>query len=55
MSGEKDIAKGRIKEATGVITGNDKLRKSGQTDQSLGRIKQAAGKAIDKMGKKMRG
>lgn len=55
MNGKKEIAKGRIKEATGVITGNDKLRKSGRTDQSIGRIKETAGKAIDKIEKKMRG
>lgn len=32
MSGEKDIVKGRIKEAAGVVTNNDKLRAEGKTD-----------------------
>lgn len=47
MSGEKDIVKGRIKEAAGALTGNDKLRKSGKTDQTVGKVKQTAGKVVD--------
>jgi uncharacterized protein YjbJ (UPF0337 family) len=31
MNGEKDIAKGRIKEAVGVLTNNEKLREEGKT------------------------
>lgn len=55
MSGRSDIAKGRVKEATGVLTGNQKLQQRGQTDQSIGRVKRAAQKATDKITKKMRG
>ena len=55
MSGRTDIAKGRVKEATGVLVGNDKLRQKGKTDQAVGRIKRSAEKAVDKVAKKMRG
>lgn len=53
MSGKTDIAKGRVKEAAGVLTGNDRLRSKGKTDQMIGRVKQAAGKASDKVAKRM--
>jgi uncharacterized protein YjbJ (UPF0337 family) len=42
MKGSTDIAKGRIEEAAGVLTGNDELRAKGQTDQAVGHAKQAA-------------
>ena len=49
MGGKIDVAKGRIKEAAGVLTGNDKLRAEGRADQTVGKVKQAvqetAGKA----------
>ena len=48
MGGKTDVAKGRIKEATGVLTGNDKLRAEGKTDQAVGKVKQVTGKAVDK-------
>ena len=54
MGGKTDIAKGRIKEAAGVLTGNDKLRNKGQTDQAVGRVKQAAEKVVEKVAKRMR-
>ena len=47
MSGKKDIVKGRIKEAAGVLTGNDKLRAEGKTDQAVGKVKRTAGKVVD--------
>ena len=34
--------KGRIEEAAGALTGNDRLRAKGQTDQAVGHVKQAA-------------
>ena len=55
MGGKTDIAKGRIEEAAGALTGNNKLRNKGKTDQAVGRVKQAAAKAIDKVAKRMRG
>ena len=47
MSGKTDVAKGRIKEAAGALTGNDKLRDEGKTDQAVGKTKQAIQKAAD--------
>ena len=34
MGGKADVAKGRIKEAAGALTGNDELRAEGKTDQA---------------------
>lgn len=47
MGGKTDVVKGRIKEATGALTGNDKLREEGKTDQAVGKAKQAVQKAAD--------
>ena len=47
----KTGSKGRIKEAAGVLTGNDKLRAKGNADQTLGEVKQVADKAVDKVKK----
>jgi len=49
MSGKTDVVKGRIKEAVGVLTGNDKLRAEGKTDQAIGKVKQVAEKAVAKV------
>ena len=49
MGGKTDEVKGRIKEAAGALTGNDKLRAEGKTDQAIGKVKQVAGKAVDKV------
>jgi uncharacterized protein YjbJ (UPF0337 family) len=49
MSGKTDVMKGRIKEAAGALTGNDKLRGEGKTDQGIGKVKQIAEKALDKV------
>jgi len=54
MGGKTDIVQGRIEEAAGVLTGNDRLRNKGQTDQAVGRIKQVARKVLNKVAKKMR-
>ena len=42
MKGSTKVVKGRIEEAAGALTGNDKLRAKGQMDQAVGHIKQAA-------------
>jgi len=49
MSGKADQVKGRVKEAAGALTGNDKLRDAGKTDQAAGKVKEVAGKAVDKV------
>ena len=46
MSGKTDVVKGRIKEAAGALTGNDKLRAEGKTNQAVGKTKQAFQKAV---------
>lgn len=51
MSGKTDVVKGRIKEAAGALTGNDKLRDEGKTDQAVGKTKQAVQEVADKVTK----
>jgi uncharacterized protein YjbJ (UPF0337 family) len=58
MGGKTDVVKGRIKEAAGALTGNDKLRDEGKTDQVVGKAKQVVQNAADtvkKAVKKVRG
>jgi uncharacterized protein YjbJ (UPF0337 family) len=47
MGGKTDVVKGRIKEAAGALSGNDKLRQEGKTDQAVGKAKQAVQQAAD--------
>jgi uncharacterized protein YjbJ (UPF0337 family) len=47
MGGKTDVVKGRIKEAAGALTGNNKLRDQGKTDQLVGKTKQAVQKVND--------
>jgi len=49
MSGKTDELKGRVKEATGALTGDNKLKHEGQVDQAVGKVKQNADKVIDKV------
>jgi uncharacterized protein YjbJ (UPF0337 family) len=42
MGGKMDQVKGRIKEAAGVITDNDRLKREGKLDQVVGRMKETA-------------
>jgi uncharacterized protein YjbJ (UPF0337 family) len=51
MSGKTDVVKGRIKEAAGALTGNDKLREEGKTDQAVGEVKHTVQKVVDKVTK----
>ena len=51
MSGKTDEVKGRIKEAAGALTGNDKLRAEGETDQAVGKAKQTVQNAADTVNK----
>ena len=58
MGGKTDVVKGRIKEAAGALTGNDKLRAEGKTDQVVGKAKQVvqnAASTVKKAVKKVRG
>lgn len=45
MGGKLDQVKGRIKEAAGALTDDDKLREEGQADQAIGKVKQLVQKA----------
>ncbi|HEY6420751.1 MAG TPA: CsbD family protein [Candidatus Binataceae bacterium] len=47
MSGKAEEAKGRVKEAAGILVNDDKLRRSGKIDQASGKTKQAAEKVVD--------
>ena len=47
MGGKTDIVKGRIKEAAGALSGNDKLREEGKSDQTVGKVKQAVQNVAD--------
>ena len=47
MGGKTDVVKGRIKEAAGALTGNDKLRAEGKTDQVVGKAKQVVQNVAD--------
>jgi uncharacterized protein YjbJ (UPF0337 family) len=44
MAGQLDKAKGRVKEAAGALTGNERLKDSGRMDQAVGSVKQVAKK-----------
>ena len=54
MGGKTDLVKGRIEEAAGALTDNDKLRRKGKVDQAVGRVKQASEKVVEKIEKKLR-
>ena len=45
--GAKDRAKGRIKEAGGALTGDEKLKREGRSDQRRGRVKDKKGNLKD--------
>jgi uncharacterized protein YjbJ (UPF0337 family) len=49
MSGEADKAKGRVKEAAGDLTDNDKLKREGKIDQAAGKVKEKVDEAKDRL------
>ena len=48
MAGKAEEIKGRVKEAAGAVTDDDKLRREGKIEQTTGKTKQAVEKAVDK-------
>ena len=51
MKGSIEVVRGRIEEAAGALTGNDRLRARGWMDQAMGHVRQAkesARKIVDK-------
>ena len=49
MSGKIDQVKGRIKEAAGVLTGDESLKREGKLDQVVGKVKATAAKVVEKI------
>jgi uncharacterized protein YjbJ (UPF0337 family) len=47
MAGKMDQAKGRVKEAGGALTGNQRLKHEGKIQQAAGKAKAGATKAIN--------
>jgi uncharacterized protein YjbJ (UPF0337 family) len=48
MSGTSDKIKGRVKEAVGALTDNQRLKNEGKLDQATGKVKGAVERVIDK-------
>ena len=48
-SGKSDELKGRVKEAAGALTADERLKREGRTEQAVGKLKQKAEKIIDKV------
>ncbi|MBF6570285.1 MAG: CsbD family protein [Candidatus Binataceae bacterium] len=47
-SGTSDKIKGRVEEATGVITNDQRLKNQGKADQASGKVKKAVEHVVDK-------
>jgi uncharacterized protein YjbJ (UPF0337 family) len=47
-SGTSDKIKGRVEEAVGVVTDNQRLKDEGKQDQASGKMKKAVEQMIDK-------
>lgn len=61
MKGKALNVKGRVKQATGALTGNRRLESEGAGERSAGAVQAAVGQAsrkvgeaVEKMGKKIR-
>ena len=48
--GKADQVKGRVKQAVGSLTGDDKLKGAGKADEAVGKVKTAVGAAQGKVG-----
>ena len=55
MSGTSDKIKGRVKEAVGALTDDQRLKREGKLDQTTGKIKEAVERAVDKAKKTVEG
>jgi uncharacterized protein YjbJ (UPF0337 family) len=47
MGGKMDQAKGKVKEATGVLVGDKKLEREGKIQHAAGHVKEKAGELAD--------
>ena len=52
--GKIDQAKGKVKQAVGDVTGNDKLKTEGKVDETVGKAKTAVGGAQQKVDRPLR-
>jgi uncharacterized protein YjbJ (UPF0337 family) len=48
-TGKLDQAKGKVKQAVGDLTGNDRLRAQGKVDETVGKVETAVGGAQKKV------
>jgi uncharacterized protein YjbJ (UPF0337 family) len=48
-NGSETETKGKVESAVGDVTGNDRTKADGQTDQDKGRAQKAVGKAQEKL------
>lgn len=48
MNAKADQIKGRVEEAVGVLTDDQRLKNRGKIDQAAGKAKEAIGRVIDK-------
>ncbi len=51
LEGKAKVAKGRVKDAVGGLTGDGSLQLEGKVDQAKGRIQDAVGKVERKLGR----
>lgn len=49
MGAKSDDAKGRVKEAAGDLTGNERLKREGKEDRAGAKVKDKVDKGIDKV------
>ncbi len=49
MSGTTDVIKGRVKEAVGALTDDQRLKDEGKLDQTAGKIKEGIARVVDKV------
>jgi uncharacterized protein YjbJ (UPF0337 family) len=55
VGAKSDEAKGRIKEAAGDLTGDERLKREGKVDQAGAKVKSKVDKGIDKVKGAVRG
>ena len=49
VAGRAEEAKGKIKEVTGKVVGNDRLESEGKVDQTAGKVQSGYGDAKEKV------
>ena len=48
MDEKRDETKGRVKEATGALTGDDDLKREGKMDRAGATVKEKTGNAVER-------